>query len=98
MLPSIFISALLMWGAIWLLSRHEGCVSLRPVLLISVAVCLLNYLALRFLGPWGLPPLLAALFLSLRRWCALSMAQSLLATVAWLLGQALSGWWFGPIY
>ena len=98
MLISSLVSALAMWLAIWLLTRHETQISLRPVLLVALGTCLLSYFAFSWLGAIGLPVTLVALFFSLMQFCCLSAKRALIVTIVWLIAQVGFGVWVGPIF
>ncbi len=97
-LLSCLVSAIAMWLAIWLISRRDELVSLKPVLLISLGVCVATLFALKILGIWGLVLLVTALVMALNRWCLLGWIQSLGVALIWLLSQVAFSWIVAPIF
>lgn len=87
-----------MWVAIWILMRREGVVNLKPVLLISFAICLLSIIALRFFGAWGLIPVIGGLMFALIQWCFLSWWKALIVAVIWLLATVGFGTFVSPVF
>lgn len=98
MLLSSLLSALAMWGAIYLIKRRDDPCSLRPVLLVSFFIAVFGYFALTWLGAWGLLLTLGALVFSLCRWCVLSLPLAFVVSAIWLAVQVAIGWFLGPIY
>jgi len=97
LLSSLF-SAITMWLAIWLISRRDELVSLKPVLLISLGVWGATFVFLKLLGVWGLALPVVGLTMALNRWCLLGWLQALGVVLVWLLSQAAFSWFIGPIY
>ena len=98
MLLSSLISALLTWASIWLLTRKEADVSLKPVLMICVGITLVNYATFKFLGIWGPVVAVILLIFCLRQWCYLNFLQAILVSGVWLLSQVGYGLIVGPVF
>jgi hypothetical protein len=95
---SCLVSAITMWLAIWLISRRDALVSLKPVLLISLGVCGASLFSLKLLGSWGLILIMALLISTLRRCCLLDWVQALAVALVWLLSQIAFAWIVAPIF
>ncbi len=98
MLLSSLLSALIMWGAIWVITRREGHVRLGSVLLVSAVTCAASYLAFRFLGGWGLPVVLVGLVFQLVDRCFLSLPAAILVALLWLAAQIGFALAVGPVF
>ena len=94
---SSLFSAIIMWLAMWLLTRRTTPISLGPVLWICIGAMFAAYLSLRFLGSYGLIVTVLVLAFAVYQWCCLPIWKAVIVALVWLGAQIIFGLYIHPL-